>query len=322
LIVGRSLLVKIAFAIGTLVFVLAFNFFLFRIAGDPIKDLARNPRLTPQAREEIIKERGLDKDMLTQFSVYLGDTLTGDLGTSYETQESVASELWAALPNTIILVGSATVISALLGSWLGVIAASRRGKLLDTSITQGSLGLYSAPEFFLGMTLIWIFAVKLGAFPTGLKTDPGVELSGLSYVWNVTQHAALPVLTLAFGLLGQYVVIMRSALADVLNEDFVTTARAIGLPRWKVLRSHAVRNALLPVVTLISLNLGFVVSGAITIEALFSWPGIGDLTVEAIGQQDLPMLQGIFLLSSAAVILANLVADVILTYLDPRVRVS
>jgi peptide/nickel transport system permease protein len=319
---GRSVLVKIAFAIGTLIFVLAFNFFLFRIAGDPIRDLNRNPRLTPEARAEIIKERGLDKGLVTQFGVYLGDTLKGDLGTSYETNESVASELWKALPNTVILVGSATVISALLGSWLGVVAASRRGRLLDTNITQGSLILYSAPEFFLGMTLIWIFAVKLGAFPTGLKSDPGVEFSTLGYWWNVIQHAALPVLTLAFGLLGQYVVIMRSALTDVLNEDFVTTARAIGLPRSRVLRKHAVPNALLPVVTLISLNLGFVVSGAITIEALFSWPGIGDLTVEAIGQQDLPMLQGIFLLSSAAVILANLVADILLTYLDPRVRVA
>lgn len=319
---GRSIVVKVAFAIGTLIFVLAFNFFLFRIAGDPVKDLNRNPRLTPEARAEIIEERGLDKGMLTQFRVYLEDTLRGDLGVSYETNEPVATEIWRALPNTIILVGSATVISALLGSWLGVVAAARRGRTLDTSITQGSLILYSAPEFFLGMTLIWVFAVKLGAFPTGLKSDPGVEFSTIGYIWNVIQHATLPVLTLALGLLGQYVVIMRSALTDVLNEDFVTTARAIGLPRWKVLRTHAVRNALLPVVTLISLNLGFVVSGAITIEALYSWPGIGDLTVEAINQQDLPMLQGIFLISSAAVILANLVADVLLTYLDPRVRVA
>jgi peptide/nickel transport system permease protein len=320
--VGRSILVKILFALGTLIFVLIFNFFLFRIAGDPVRDLNRNPRLTPEAREEIIEERGLDKSLSTQLRLYLGDTLTADLGTSYETNQPVATELWRALPNTIILVGSATVISALLGSWLGVIAASRRGRALDTTITQGSLVLYAAPEFFLGMTMIWLFAVQLGAFPTGLKSDPGVEFSTIGYIWNVTQHAALPVLALALGLLGQYVVIMRSALTDVLNEDFVTTARAIGLPRHRVLRSHAVRNALLPVVTLISLNLGFIVAGAITIEALFSWPGIGDLTVEAIGRKDLPMLQGIFLLSSALVIFANLVADVLITYLDPRVRVS
>jgi peptide/nickel transport system permease protein len=320
--VARSVLTKTLVALGTLVFVLIFNFFLFRIAGDPKKDLNRNPRLTPQARAEIIAERGLDKDLFTQFRIYIGNTVTGDLETSYETNRPVLTELWEAIPNTLILVGSATVISALLGSWLGVVAASHRGKLLDTSITQGSLVLYAAPEFFLGMTMIWLFAVQLGAFPTGLKSDPGVDFSTVGYVWNVIQHAALPVMALALGLLGQYVVIMRSALTDVLNEDFVTTARAVGLPRWRVLRSHAVRNALLPVVTLISLNLGFVVSGAITIEALFSWPGIGSLTVEAINQNDLPMLQGIFLLSSAAVIVANLLADIALTYLDPRVRVS
>jgi ABC-type dipeptide/oligopeptide/nickel transport system permease component len=314
--------VKIAFALGTLVFVLVFNFFLFRIAGDPAKDLLRNPKLTPEARAELIKDRGLDKDMFTQFRIYVKNTLTGELETSYATNRPVATEIAEAIPNTLILVGSATVISALLGSWLGVIAASRRGRVLDTTITQGSLVLYAMPEFWLGMTLIWLFAVVLGAFPTGLKSDPGEEFSNLGYIWNVIQHAALPVMALALGLLGQYVVIMRSALTDVLNEDFVATARAIGLPRWRVLRSHAVRNALLPTVTLISLNLGFVVSGAITIEALFSWPGIGQLTVNAIETKDLPMLQGIFLISSAAVILANLAADILLTYLDPRVRVS
>jgi peptide/nickel transport system permease protein len=320
--VNRKVGVKVIVALVTLAFVLVFNFFLFRIAGDPAKDLLRNPKITPQAREELIEERGLNEGMFTQFRIYAGNVLTGELETSYSTNRPVFSELADALPNTLILVGSATVLSAVVGSWLGVVAASRRGKMLDTTITQGSLVLYAMPEFWLGMTLIWLFAVVIGAFPTGLKSDPGAEFSTLGYIWNVTQHAALPVTTLALGLLGQYVVIMRSALSDVLNEDFVTTARAIGLPRWRVLRSHAVRNALLPVVTLISLNLGFVVSGAITIEALFSWPGIGELTVDAIQTKDLPMLQGIFLFSSAAVILANLAADVLLTYLDPRVRVS
>ena len=232
------------------------------------------------------------------------------------------TEIREAVPNTLLLVGTATVLSALLGSWLGVVAASRRGRSSDTAITQGSLILYSMPEFWLGMMLIWLLAVTVGAFPTGLKSDPGADLTGVSYMWNVLQHAALPIITLTLGLLGQYVVIMRSALTDVLNEDFVTTARAIGLPRHRVLRDHAVRNALLPVATLISLNLGFVVSGAITIEALFSWPGIGSLTVEAIDGNDLPMLQGIFLFTSFAVIVANLVADLLLAYLDPRVRVA
>jgi peptide/nickel transport system permease protein len=318
----RHVLIKIGVALGTLAFVIVFNFFLFRVAGDPANDLLRNPKISPEDRAALIKERGLDKDMFTQFRIYAGNTLTGELETSYASGRPVRTELLEAIPNTLLLVGVATVLSAVIGSWLGVVAASRRGRSGDTAITQGSLVLYSMPEFWLGMILIWLFAVVLGLFPTGLKTDPGKTLTTVGYIWNVSQHAVLPILTLTLGLLGQYVVIMRSALTDVLNEDFVTTARAIGLPRYRVLRDHAVRNALLPVVTLASLNLGFVVSGAITIEALFSWPGIGLLTAEAIGGNDLPMLQGIFLLTSAAVIVANLAADLILTYLDPRIRVS
>ncbi len=318
----RHVLIKVAVAFVTLLFVLVFNFFLFRIAGDPEQDLLRNPRISPESREALIEERGLNEGLWTQFTIYLRNTLTGQLETSYTTNRPVLTEIREAIPNTILLVGTATILSAFIGSWLGVVAASRRGSAADTGITQGSLILYAMPEFWLGMILIWVFAVTLGLFPTGLKTDPGAELSGLPYAWNVIQHAMLPIITLTLGLLGQYVVIMRSALADVLNEDFVTTARAIGLPRSRVLRDHAVRNALLPVVTLVSLNLGFVVSGAITIEALFSWPGIGTLTVDAIDNNDLPMLQGIFLLTSAAVIVANLFADLLLTYLDPRVRVS
>ena len=178
------------------------------------------------------------------------------------------------------------------------------------------------PEFWLGMMLIWLLAVTVGAFPTGLKSDPGADLTGVSYMWNVLQHAALPIITLTLGLLGQYVVIMRSALTDVLERglrDDRPRDRAAATPGPSRPRG-AQRPA--PVVTLISLNLGFVVSGAITIEALFSWPGIGSLTVEAIDGNDLPMLQGIFLFTSFAVIVANLVADLLLAYLDPRVRVA
>jgi peptide/nickel transport system permease protein len=318
----RVVLSKSLVALGTLVFVLVFNFFLFRVASDPELDIRRNNRLTPQQQEALIEERGLREPVFTQFRIYVRDTLTGDFDTSYTSGRPVLTEIREALPNTILLVGSATILAALIGTWLGVVAGSRRGTTSDTVITQGSLILYSMPEFWLGMVMIWLLASTIGAFPTGLKSDPGADLSGLSYVINVLQHAALPIIVLTLGLLGQYVVIMRSALTDVMNEDFVTTARAVGLPRHRVLRGHAVRNALLPTVTLIALNLGFVVSGAITIEALFSWPGIGQLTVEAIDANDIPMLQGIFLVTSVAVIFANLVADLAITYLDPRIRVG
>jgi peptide/nickel transport system permease protein len=313
---------RVAFAIGTLIFVLVFNFFLFRAAGDPKTDLLRVPRISAEARERLIEERGLNDDIFTQFGIYVRNTLTGELERSFSTGRPVAEELKDALPNTLLLVGSATILSALIGTWLGIVAASRRGRGADTAITQSSLVLYSMPEFWLGMLLIALFAVRLGWFPTGLKTDPGVEYSTAGYVWNVAQHAVLPIITLTLSLLAQYVVIMRSAMTDALSEDFVTTARAIGLPRHRVIRYHAARNAMLPVVTLTALNLGFVVSGAILVEALFSWPGIGTLTLDAIDTKDYPMLQGISLLTSVAVILANLLTDFLYTYLDPRVRVG
>jgi peptide/nickel transport system permease protein len=319
---ARFVVGKVLWALGTLAFVLVFNFFLFRAAGDPKTDLLRNPRLSGQAVENLIEERGLNESTWTQFRIYVQNTLSGELETAYSTNRPVSKELLEALPNTLLLVGTATILAALIGSWLGVIAASRRGTKRDGAITQGSLVLYSMPEFWLGMVLIWLFAATVPFFPTGLKSDPGADLTASEYAWNVAQHAALPIITLTLGLLGSYVVIMRSSLSDTLREDFVVTARAIGLPRHRVLRDHAVRNALLPVVTLAGLNLGFVVSGAITVEALFSWPGIGLLTIDAIDNKDYPLLQGIFLLTSAAVIIANLLTDILYSYLDPRVRVS
>ncbi len=306
-------------ALGTLVFVLVFNFFLFRAVGDPKKDLIRS-RLSPAAREAVIRERGLDKDKLTQFRIYVEQTLRGDLGTSNNSRKPVLDELIGALPNTLLLVGIATVLSAFLGSWMGVVAASRRGSTTDTLLTQGSLVLWSMPFFFIGIVAIWLFAVKVQIFPTGLKSTPGGPTSGTAYYWDVFKHMLLPVATLTASLLAQFTVIMRTNLLDVLGEDYITTGRAIGLSRNLVMRRHAVPNAMLPVVTLIALNIGTVLSGAFVIESIFSWPGIGDLTINAIGDKDYPLLQGAFLVSSAAVIIANYIADLTYGYLDPRVK--
>jgi peptide/nickel transport system permease protein len=308
-------------AFGTLVFVLIFNFFLFRAVGDPKKDLIRS-RLSPAARQAVIRERGLDKNKLTQFRIYLEQTVQGDLGTSNNSRKAVLDELLNALPNTLLLVGIATVLSSFLGSWMGVIAAGRRGSTTDTLLTQGSLVLWSMPFFFIGILAIWLFAVKVPIFPTGLKSTPGGPTSGIDYYWDVFKHLLLPVATLTASLLAQYTVIMRTNLLDVLGEDYITTGRAIGLSRRRVMRQHAVPNALLPVVTLIALNIGVVLSGAFVIESIFSWPGIGDLTINAIADKDYPVLQGAFLLSSAAVIIANFAADMCYGYLDPRVKES
>jgi peptide/nickel transport system permease protein len=307
-------------AAGTLVFVLVFNFFLFRVAGNPIALLVRdNPHATPAEIQRVIALRGLNRNYVTQFVIYVRQTLSGNLGTSFETGQPVSSMIAVALPNTLILVGSATFLATVIGCWLGVYAAAHRSTRKDTAVVQGSLFFYAMPDFWLGMILIFLFAVALKIFPSGGYESILATGSTGSRILDVTQHALLPVTTLTLGILGQYVVIMRASVAEVLQEDFITTARAIGLPGHRVL-NRATRNAILPFVALSAINFGYVLSGAVVVETLFSWPGMGLLTDNAVNNLDYPTLQGVFLVASAAVIVCNLLADLAYAYLDPRVR--
>lgn len=315
----RHVATRVLMALLTLLFVVTFNFFLFRAVGDPEKTLIRQ-KLSPEAKATLIHERGYDQPLLTQYRIYIGQLAQGDLGESFESDEPVIDELRTAIPNTLILVGGATLFATLLGSWMGIAAAWRRGKSRDAVLTQGSVALYSMPEFWLGMLLIYLLAVRFPIFPTGLKQTPGGAESGPEHWWDVARHAVLPILTLGLGLLAQYTLVMRASVTDTMREDFVTTARAIGLTPLQVRRRHIVPNAMLPLVTVIGLNFGLVLGGAIAVEALFSWPGLGFETITAIDEKDYPMLQGLFLVSSAAVIAANLIVDLVYTRLDPRVR--
>jgi peptide/nickel transport system permease protein len=204
-----------------------------------------------------------------------------------------------------------------MGFWVGW----RRGSAADTSLLGFGLVTYAMPEFWLGMLLILLFAVALDWFPTSFMATPGLaEASAGVQLVDTLEHLFLPVLTLVLALLGEYALIMRSSVIEVMNEDYVTTARAKGMREALVLRRHIVPNALLPLVTLAALNLGFIVLGAITVETVFSWPGLGQLTFRAInGGPDYPLLQGLFLLFSVAMIFANLAADLLLGMLDPRI---
>ena len=313
---------KVALALVTLAFVLAFNFFLFRAVGDPKNDLLRVPHTTATERAHLIHARGLDRSELDQFGIYVRNTLSGQLETSYHTGRPVTDMIGEALPNTLILALPATILAALLGTWIGIVSARRRGSKADGALTGGALTLYSMPEQFLAIAVVLVFSIWLDAFPSQLSEEPGSNAHGLSHVWDVTQHAVLPVLTLTASILASWSLIMRSSLSEALREDYMTTARAVGLsPRRAVLR-HAVPNALLPVIALTAMSLGYVVGGVIFIESVFSWPGIGQLTYDALTNRDLPVLQGIFLLSSAAVIVMNLIADLVIMALDPRVRAN
>jgi peptide/nickel transport system permease protein len=318
---GRWLAGKVAAALLTLAFVLVFNFFLFRVMGDPTTQLARLPQATPEEIEKLKADYGLDKPITGQFADYIGDTLTFDLGISQRSREPVWDEILDALPWTLLLVGVGTALATAIGSWLGVVAATRRGKRADSGLLGFSLFTYAAPEYWIGIILILVFAVWIPILPAGLQMTPGVEFSSfLAEALDVAEHLILPVTAMTLMLLGQYFLIMRSSMVDVLTEDFITVKRATGLPWERVVRRHAVPNALLPLVTLSAIQFGAVVGGAITIETIFSWPGLGELTFTAINDKDFPVLQGTFLVFSVGVILANLLADCLYFYLDPRVQ--
>lgn len=319
----RYLVGKVLQACLTLVFVLVFNFFLFRvIPGDPAHVLARGGarHISAEAVRQLEEDFGLNESIPTQFVRYVEHTAQGNLGLSFKFRRPVSEVIATRVWPTVLLVGVATVASTIIGLLIGVYGAWRRGSKLDMSTLGFSLVFYAMPEFWLGILLLMALAAGLGWFPTGGIVTPGAGYTGVATATDVLNHLFLPALTLTLGLIGEYALIMRSSLLDVMGEDYLTTARAKGLRDALVLRRHAARNALLPTVTLVALNLGFVVSGAITVELVFSWPGLGLLTAEAVQVPDYPLLQGLFLLFSVTVVLANLAADLIYGYLDPRVR--
>jgi len=319
----RWLVGKVGAALLTFAFVLVFNFFLFRVMGDPTTQLARLPRATPQQIEKLRHNYGLDKPLVGQFLDYAGDTLHGDLGISQRTRRPVSTEIKEALPWTLLLVGTGTLLATLIGAWMGVIAATRRGKATDDGLLGFSLFTYAAPEYWLGIILILVFAVWIPILPAGQQMTPGEDFSSwFAQAADVAEHLILPGIAMTLTLLGQYFLIMRASMVDVLTEDFITVKRAIGQPWDRVVRRHAVPNALLPLVTLSAIQFGLVVGGSITIETIFSWPGLGELSFNAINDKDFPVLEGTFLIYSAGVILANLAADCLYFFLDPRVQAT
>nr|WP_228501153.1 ABC transporter permease [Nocardioides agariphilus] len=322
---GRYVLSRCLGALGSLAFMLVVSFFLFRVMpGDPAKTLGRGRFSTPEQLEEFNKAYGLDQPLPQQFVTFLKNTLTGDFGISLRYRVPVSDLILDRMWPTILLVGLSTIFATVIGVWLGIRGAWNRGGKFDNFSTGTSLTLYAMPEWWLGLLLIAAFAVGFGPipgyFPTGGLHSIDVDPNSVAGWFDTARHLTLPVVTLTLAYLADYALIMRSSLLDELGEDYLTTARAKGLRDVQVRNRHAVRNALLPTTTLVALNIGFVVSGAITIETVFSIPGLGLLATEALSVPDYWVLQGTFLVASAGVILANLVANLLYGLLDPRVR--
>jgi ABC-type dipeptide/oligopeptide/nickel transport system permease component len=308
------------FALVTVFVAITINFFLFRVLpGTAVTDLSRVPHASPQLKHALTVEFGLDKPKWEQYLIYLKNLLHGNMGISFAYQQPVSHLLFADLKNTLPMVTVGTVAAIAVGVVTGVLSAWRRGSVPDHVSTNAAIFAYAFPTQWLGLMLLIIFA---GTLPAGGMSNP--FLFGAEPFWqhlaDVGQHMILPAATLMLTAYGSYTLVVRSSMLETLGEDYVLTARAKGLPPRRVVRRHAFRNALLPVVTLVALDLGYIVGGALLIEVIFSWPGIGLAMYDAIGQRDYPMLQGGFLILTVAVIFLNFAADLLYFRLDPRIR--
>jgi ABC-type dipeptide/oligopeptide/nickel transport system permease component len=307
------------FALMTVFVAITINFFLFRVLpGNAVTDLARVPQSSSQLRHALIVQFGLDKPKWEQYFIYLKQLLHGNMGISFANQQPVSHLLLTDLKNTIPMVTVGTLAAVVIGVFTGVLSAWRRGSPPDHISTNLAIFAYAFPTQWLGMMLLILFA---GVLPSAGMTNP--FLFGPEPFWqhlgDVGQHMILPAATLMLTAYGSYTLVVRSSLLETLGEDYVLTARAKGLPVRRIVWRHAVRNALLPVVTLIALDLGYIVGGAVLIEVIFSWPGIGQSMFTAITQRDYPMLQGGFLILTVTVILLNFLSDLVYFRLDPRI---
>jgi len=302
---------RVGFAIVTVFVAVTINFVLFRLApGTAVSNLSRVPHATQQLRHALEVQFGLDKSKWQQYVIYLKQLAHGNLGISY-------ANLRIALINTLPMVTLGTVFAIVFGTFTGVIAAWRRGTKTEGLTVSTALGFYAMPTQWLALMLIIIFA---GVLPTGGMTNEFLLAPTFwDHVKDLGSHILLPSLTLGLVLYGEYTLIVRSAMLETLGEDYILTARAKGLKPRTIVRKHALRNAMLPITTLIALSLGYIVAGAILIETVFSWPGIGRAVYEAVLQRDYPMLEGAFLVLTLSVIFFNLVADLLYFRLDPRI---
>ncbi len=333
---------KAGWSLFTIVFVIVLNFFLFRVLpGDPARQGVRDPRLTKETIEAIRVRFGLDKPVIncvrtinplqlgdcgvnpldTQFFIYVRNLLRGDLGVSFYYNRPVSDVLWERLWNTVILIGAGQILAIIVGVAFGIFAAWKARTAIDYGALITGLLAWSLPTFWLGIVLL--FWGSNHGFPIGGKSTPGMSsYPFLTQLGDISWHLLLPTITYTVVYMGEYMLIMRSSLLDVLAEDYILTAKAKGLSTFQVLKDHALKNGMLPLVTIIALNLGYTVAGVIQIESVFSWPGLGGALFEAVSRRDFPILQGGFLLIAVSVIIANFVADLTYSYLDPRVQAT
>jgi ABC-type dipeptide/oligopeptide/nickel transport system permease component len=322
-----------------LLFVLAINFIIFIIMpGNPIEVLAASGRLRPGQSDEIMKLWGLADPLPIRFGKYLVNMLTWNFGYSLNTQTPVAFEMSGRLENTLLLVGTSTVLAIIIGILLGVLAAYKRGGLYDSASVVVSLTTYALPSFWMGMMALLIFSFTLHWFPSagsvpavwaqkwptplwsGVVLGTQVSIPGLAEIEGRLYHLFLPCMVLTLFSYGGFLLLTRATMLETLSEDYVVTARAKGLSERTVLFKHALKNASLPIITDVALAFGFILTGAIITEQVFTYPGLGQWIFEAISNEDYPVMQAIFYVIALCVIIANFAADLAYGMVDPRIK--
>jgi peptide/nickel transport system permease protein len=301
------------------------TFLLVKLApGDPLGDLVTNPRVPAEVRERLREQWGLDRPVHEQYALYVRNLARGDLGWSLSQSRPVAHALVDALPNTLLLMGVALVGAFVLGVATGVVRAARRGSVADHALGAGTLFFYSMPDFWLAIMAMLVFAYWIPIFPTSGMTTPVIYdyLSPAGKLLDRLRHLVLPATTLVLLLAAIIARYQRAAFLDVATQDFVRTARAKGLTERAVLWRHVLRNALLPVITLLGLALPMLVGGAVFIERVFAWPGMGRLVIAAIEARDHSLVMATVILGSVLVTLGSLLADVLYVVADPRLRLD
>jgi peptide/nickel transport system permease protein len=310
--------------LAALLLIAVMNFLLIRAApGDPASLLAGESGAADEVFMQQLRQRfDLDKPLPTQLLTYLGKLAQGDLGVSYRQQQPVLDLILERLAATLLLTGSTFLLSLELGVTLGVWASTRVGTWKDSAISVLSTLFYATPLYWLALLAVLVFAVWLPWLPAFGYQSVGAGYQGLARMLDIAHHLVLPTLVLSMYYMAIYARMTRASMLEVANQDFVKTARAKGLSPGRVLRAHVLRNALLPVVTLAGLQAGAMVGGAVLIEMVFAWPGIGRLLFEALVQRDYSLLLGTFLVTAALAVSFNVITDLVYTLVDPRIELS
>ena len=320
----KFVLRRLLLGVATLLLIAVMNFLLIRAApGDPATVMAGETGAADDAFVQQLRERfDLDKPLPRQLATYLGNLVQLDFGVSYRQEQPVIDLIAERLPATLLLTGSAFVLSLIFGVSLGVLASTRVGTWKDGAISVFATLFYAMPLYWLALLAVLVFAVWLPWFPAFGYATVGGGHQGFARAVDIGHHMVLPTLVLAMFYMAVYARMTRASMLEVADQDFVKAARAKGLAPGRILRAHVLRNALLPVVTLAGLQAGAMVGGAVLIETVFAWPGIGRLLFDALAQRDYSLLLGTFLVTAALAVLVNVITDVVYTIVDPRIELS